>query len=113
MNASKEPVALKLDRFGELAALCTSAKELSFLKGSDELSNCIARACVKDLGVSSAWLYERSADNEPILRATSTINRLGILSLRNLVRGGANPGTGRTHSSFAYSGRASESGQAQ
>ncbi len=70
MNASKEPVALKLDRFGELAALCTSAKELSFLKGSDELSNCIARACVKDLGVSSAWLYERSADNEPILRAT-------------------------------------------
>src|ERR1700690_3954783 len=70
MNTSIESMALKLDQFGALAALGTSAKKLSFLKGSDELSNCIVRVCVEDLGVSSAWLYESSADNEPILRAS-------------------------------------------
>ena len=70
MSTSIESMALKLDQFGALAALCTSAKKLSFLKESDELSNCIVKGCVEDLGVSSAWLYEGSADNEPTLRAS-------------------------------------------
>ena len=63
-------MAVKLDQFGALAALCTAAKKLSFLKKSDELSKSIVRVCVEDFGVSSAWLYEGSMDNGPELRAS-------------------------------------------
>jgi len=70
MNTSIESMALKLDQFGALAALCTGAKKLSFLKESGELTHSIVRFCVDDFGVSSAWLYEGSADNEPILSAS-------------------------------------------